>query len=119
MDRKGFSLLEVMVALAIIAISLVVILHCHSLSIQRTNQAKDILISSLLAQKKMAEAELLEFVAIGDAQGGFDEYPGFLWQRRIYNTPVEDFKKVVLLILWDEGENKRSTELVSFIAKMR
>ena len=119
MDKAGFTLLEVMIALAIITIALVTILYSHSLSIGRTTQARNILISSLLAQQKMAEAELLGFSAVDNAQGDFDEYPQFLWQRWVYKTPKDDFKKIVLRISWEDGQEKESTELISFLTKMR
>ena len=115
----GFTLLEVMIALAIIAIALVVILHSHSLSIGRTNQAKNIILSCLLAQKQMADIESLDFSALVSSKGGFEGYPQFSWQRSIYETPKEDFKKVVLSIAWDEGEGQASTEIVTFVTRMR
>lgn len=118
-NGAGFTLLEVMIALAIIAIALVVILHSHSLSIARTNQAKNIILSCLLAQKQMADIESLEFSALVNSKGGFEGYPQFSWQRSIYETPKEDFKKVALLISWDEGEGQASTEIVTFITRMR
>ena len=118
-DRKAFTLFEVMVALAIIAIALVVILHSHSLSIDRTNKAKDILVSCLLAQKKMADIDLLDFSSLTNEQGGFSGYPQFRWQRMIYETPKEDFKKVVFRVLWGEADDGQMTEIVSFVTRMK
>ena len=117
--QNGFTLLEIMVALSIIAISLVVILHSHSLSIERANKAKNILISSILAQRKMAETELVEFSALDNAQGHFEEYPQFSWQRMVYRTPMEDLKKIVLLVSWEDADSATSTELINFIAKTK
>ena len=53
--EQGFSLLEVMVSLAILSISLVAILNLHSGAVRMHNHAKFVSMATLLARSKMVE----------------------------------------------------------------
>lgn len=58
MSRKGFTLLEVVIALAILAVSLLVLVDAQSGSVLSTVESQKILTGTWLAQEKMAEASL-------------------------------------------------------------
>lgn len=58
MSRRGFTLLEVVIALAILAISLVVLVEAQGGAVLSTVEAQKMLTGSWLAQEKMAEAML-------------------------------------------------------------
>ena len=116
LTSKGFTLLEVMIALAIIATALVVLLHCYGLGVSMANESKNISLATMLAQEKMSEIELAGYPEIGESDGNFDErYPHFYWAQSISATPIEDLRRVRLIVAWDEG----SMELVSYIAKKK
>ena len=53
-QTAGFTLLEVLVAVAIVAIVLVTLLHLHARSLDATIHAQDLTTAVLLAQTKMA-----------------------------------------------------------------
>ena len=55
--EQGFSLLEVMVSLAILSISLVAILNLHSGAVRMHNHAKFLSLATLLARSKMVDIE--------------------------------------------------------------
>ncbi|MDF1562209.1 MAG: prepilin-type N-terminal cleavage/methylation domain-containing protein [Deltaproteobacteria bacterium] len=55
--QQGFSLLEVMVSLAILSISLVAILNLHSGAVRMHNHAKFVSMATLLARSKMVDVE--------------------------------------------------------------
>jgi len=117
--KQGFTLLEVMIALAIIAISLVVILHSHALSISRVNQAKNILVSSLLAEEQMAEVEMLGFSKLKNSSGVCVDYPGFHWKRIVSPTPFDEVKKAVVHIFWEAEGSEKDFKLETYISKMK
>ncbi|MFZ5481026.1 MAG: type IV pilus modification PilV family protein, partial [Myxococcota bacterium] len=56
--RRGFTLLEVVIALAILAVSLVVLVESQSSAVLVTVDAQRTLTGTWLAQEKMAEAML-------------------------------------------------------------
>ena len=57
-SRRGFSLLEVMVALAILTVSLVILAETQSSAVVLTNEAERMITATDLAQLKMTEAML-------------------------------------------------------------
>jgi prepilin-type N-terminal cleavage/methylation domain-containing protein len=58
-NRRGFSLLEVMVALAILTVSMILLAQTQSSAVLLTNEAEKVIVASDLARMKMTEALLL------------------------------------------------------------
>lgn len=57
-SRRGFSLLEVMVALAILVVSMVLLAQTQSSAVLLTNEAEEMIVATDLARMKMSEALL-------------------------------------------------------------
>lgn len=57
--RRGFTLLEVMIALGILVVSLVILMGTQTTAIEMTEEADRILVATQLAQEKLAEVRLL------------------------------------------------------------
>jgi general secretion pathway protein I len=55
---RGFTLLEVVIALAILAVGMTVLLQTQATAVVMTTEADKVRIGTLLAQEKMAECEL-------------------------------------------------------------
>jgi general secretion pathway protein I len=117
MDRKmgprkalqaGFTLLETMVAISIIAIVIVAIYQLHAQTIAMTIDSQFYAISPLLAQKKLAEIKLSPQDKLGDGAGDFgDAFPGYVWK-----TAVSDIESEVLGAV---AENMKQVDIsVSF-----
>jgi general secretion pathway protein I len=113
-DRKcrGFTLLEVMVAMAFIAITLMAVLDAQSGSLSRACEAKFSTTASLLAQKKIAELEIAKTEDLTSDSGEFgDDFPGYYWKL---TTEMPSFdsnenlsghlKQIDLTISWGEDE---------------
>jgi len=109
--QGGFTLLEVMVAVAIIAIALTALLGSHSQSISLAGEAKFYTTASLLAQKKMAELELAGFDDLVNDGGDFgEEFPGYRWEVKVDKADFEGFeemtkhiKQIDLALYYGEG----------------
>ncbi|MEJ2038346.1 MAG: prepilin-type N-terminal cleavage/methylation domain-containing protein [Desulfosarcinaceae bacterium] len=83
-DRRGFTLLEVMVALAILAITLTSIYRLHAQTMVMSARARFYSQAPMLAQAKLAEMERKGIENSEDASGDFgDEHPGYSWSVRI------------------------------------
>lgn len=86
MRRRGFSLLEVMVALSILALALVAISGVNANAFESSNYARYVTVATLLARGKMLDVEeKLRKDGFGDTDkeydGDFDAegYPGVKW----------------------------------------
>ena len=111
-ENRGFTLLEVMVAIALIAIALTAVLGSQSQSVSLAGEARFNTTATLLAQSKMAEIELQGPGDLTADSGDFDEdFPGYTWNLSVsnvmYDRPenVSDhLKQVDLTISWGEDE---------------
>jgi general secretion pathway protein I len=76
----GFTLLEVMVAMAVLAIVLVSVYRMHSQTLTMNTAARFYTQAPLLAQKKMAEVTTTSSSIFASDSGDFGEnYPGYSW----------------------------------------
>lgn len=123
--NAGFTLLEVMIALTIIAIVLVAVFGSQSQSLTLANEAKFNTTAALLAQRKMAEVETGESLNLSSASGDFGEdFPGYKWELNVGEVPlpgtgeVEYLKQVDLTILWgDQDQYQYRLRLYRFVPR--
>lgn len=114
---EGFTLLEVMIAVLIIATSFVVLLHSRNQSVMTADYASRVTIATLLASQKMGELEQDRTGLAGNDSGSFEDNPGYNWSTNISDTAYEQMKEVRVEVFWGEGKSKRSVELVNFVRK--
>ena len=111
-QKKGFTLLEVMVALSIIAIVLVSVYRMHAQTVSMNNEVRFYATAPMLAQIKMAEIESESLEDIGDDSGDYgDEFPDYRWNIVIDDVEstalgniAKDLKKIDLLISFNNDE---------------
>lgn len=108
-SRSGFTLLEVMVALAILAITLTVLYGSQSQSISIATEARFNTQASFLIGQKVAELQAGELEPY-NAEGDFgDDYPQYRWKMIIDDVmvtepeafeDVTDIRKVTFTVSW-------------------
>jgi general secretion pathway protein I len=92
---SGFTLLEVMIATAIIAIALVAALGSQSQSLSLASEAKFATTVAFLAQKKMAELEVQDVKDLSSDSGDFGEdFPGYRWESQVDDPTLEGLEKI-------------------------
>jgi type II secretion system protein I len=101
---RAFTLLEVMVAIAILGIALLGLLGLQHQSMQSVVRAQQTTRASMLAQAVMTEAELERFPDLGITSGDFESaFPGefrdFRWARNVEASGMfPDVRKVEVMI---------------------
>ncbi len=128
--KQGFTLIEIMVSVAILSIGLVLILQglTHSLNILRISQ--DNLKATLLAENKMAELEIkvkegkevfledldeeFEFEDM-DCVWGIKFSPVELEIEETFDRKYEDLNEVEAILSWKEGKRKGKVPLVTYM----
>lgn len=114
--EKGFTLLEVMVALAIIALTFPLILSLLNRQFGVHLWSERTTIGILLAQEKMVETELGGSPAIGYTRGDFGErYPSFRWEREIRSTLVEKVREVFVRVEWGIPAHQEEVTLTTYV----
>ena len=95
----GFTLLEVMIAMAILAIVLVAVYQSQSQSISMAGSSRFLTTASLLAQSRMAEIDAADPREVAAGSGDFgDDVPDYQWQVEIGETEIDLLKKIVLTV---------------------
>lgn len=112
--RRGFTLLEVMVAVSIIAIVMVSIVRLQGQTISMNETIRFYALAPLLAQSKLTEIILKPDDFEGEQSGDFgDDYPGYAWKAQTEPLTVEvpesatlELKKIDLLVILNDGQMK-------------
>lgn len=88
--HEGFTLLEIMVSLAIISLVLVSIYRMHAQTISMNYDARFYATAPFLAQLKISELENKSIEALADESGDFgNEHPGYRWTLEIQDVVSE------------------------------
>ena len=92
----GFTLLEVMIAVAIIAIALMAVLGSQSQGLSLAGESRFNRTATLLAQGKMAEVEAVKDQRdLSSGSGDFgDEFPGYTWQLSVQDVLFEGVERL-------------------------
>ena len=119
----GFTLIEVMVALAVVAIALVPLLRLHLLSLDATMRAQDLTMAVFLAQEKMAA--MPPFPEATEEEGTFadPEAKRFRWQTVVSEDEViltaqpVALRHIEVTVLWLDGQREQHYTLESYVAQ--
>ena len=92
---QGFTLLEVMIAVAVLAIALSAVLGLQSRSLTLAAESRFNTTASLLAQGKMAEAAVAGLGNLSSDSGDFgDLFSGYAWRLSVQNADLPGLEKM-------------------------
>ena len=109
---SGFTLLEVLIALAIMAIVLVSVYRLHSQTLSMATANRFYTQAPLLAQSKMAQLEASPAGSFSGESGDFGEkFPGYSWSvatedvsSEILGEIASDLKRIDVTVTLNENE---------------
>ena len=116
---NGFTLLEVMIALAIVGIALVTLIGLETRTIQLAERQQRVTQATLLAQEKMTEIETggQTIAGAGEREGSFDSpFELYRWTIDLEPTPLPAIEMVTVTVAWGDEKNNEQVDLTSFIA---
>ena len=115
---SAFTLLEVMIALAILSLVGVAFLRSQSSSVRLLDEANQMTMATLLAKEKMAELEGMGFPEAATKSGpGGERFPLFRWEQIVTPTEILGLRKSTVRVLWMDGTREKNLELTAFFAK--
>ncbi len=94
-NSQGFTLIEIMVALAVVAIVFVSFYKLFSQAISADGAARFYTVAPLLAQQKMDEINGGIISATDGETGAFENHAEYTWQARITDLTSESLGKAV------------------------
>ena len=109
---SGFTFLEVMVAVALLAIALIAVLGSQSQSVSLASEARFYTTVTLLAQGKMAEIEAKDLDTLSSDSGDFGEdFPNYSWNLKVSDVEIpgeeeayEHLRQIDLIVSWGQHE---------------
>lgn len=109
---QGFTLLEVMIAVAVLAIALSAVLGLQSRSLTLAAESRFHTTAALLAQGKMAEMAVAGMGSLTSDSGDFgDVFSGYTWRLSVQNADLPGLdkmkgrlKRIDLEVTCGEGE---------------
>lgn len=124
MKTKGFTLIEVLIAVAILGIGLTIIIELFSGALRLGRATEEYTKAVNYARMKMEEIAVKPVVEEGTEEGSFDDT--YRWQvevKKVDLLPLEnrpDFKppaqfyQIQIDVLWKSGTKERSTHIESY-----
>ena len=114
---KGFSLLEILVAFSILAVSLGILLKIFSSGVKTAMIAEEYTVATQIAESLMAKTGIEEPLVVGEYSG--TEVDKYHWRVTVENSPnpADDEEDAGLLavrviVQWgDNDRNRRAVEL--------
>ena len=123
-NEQGFSLLEVVVALTILAGGFLTVLNLFSGSVLSVDYSGQYLKAVTLANSKINELEMLNFQP-SEYSGKFKNEESYRWEVDIapHDSPLNapdsgiQLQEVLLKVLWEDLDQTRSVELATLHMK--
>ncbi len=103
-NRRGMTLLEVLVAMTILAVGIVGTVGAISALLRAHTAARDYSHAALLAHQVAAELERTATLDAGDLNGTFDNLSdGYTWAATVDATDARGLNGVHITVSWDDG----------------
>ena len=119
-NEKGFTLLEIIVSITILATAILTLIQMFSGSLNQAAQADRYLNGVYLAQQKFSQLELDNFES-EIIEVDFDNLDNYHWQLEIlpYESALNNeearinIQKISLRVYWEDGGQEKEVQLVS------
>ncbi|MBI3903317.1 MAG: type II secretion system minor pseudopilin GspI [Nitrosomonadales bacterium] len=119
--QRGFTLLEILVALAILAIALAAILRAAGAQTNHAEALRERLLADWVAQNRLAlHAARGDWIATG-MQNGEETQAGMrlLWREEINDTPNPAFRRIDVSVFAPDDEQHALRKLSGFLTSQR
>ena len=115
----GFTLIEIVVALAILSLALPALLRSFTMAARGQAVAENRTTALHLLKYRMAEIELAGYPDIGEEDGEFGENSRFRWQSQVMDMELEELEGLRLVkvtVSWQERGKERSLAMNTYIS---
>jgi len=114
-NRRGMTLLEVLVALSILAISFVILIRSHIQTVQVMAEGEITARAALLGKSVCARLEATGWRDIAARRGYEPGKPRLVYKTTVEKTAYPGIKKLIIRIFRDREEKKPLLELTRWM----
>ena len=118
-EKEGFTLVEILVTLAILAAVLPALLHVFASTARNQGLSDNSTTVLYLLKFRMAEIEMAGYPDVGEETGEFGNNTRYLWSsivEDIESEEVENVRKVQVTVTWQHRNRERSMSMNTYIA---
>lgn len=112
----GFTLIEILVSLAIMGLVLPIILMAFTNGARSRAISANRTTAAYLLRDRITEMEATGVPEIGDDAGEFEAGSIYTWQSSVASTDIEGLFDVTVTILWQERGEERSFSIRTYMA---
>ena len=118
-DRNGFTLIEIVVALAILSLALPTLLRSFTEAAKGQALAENRTTALYLLKFRMAAIETEGYPDIGEEDGEFGEDSRFQWHSEVQDVEseeIEGLRLVTITVTWQERGKERRIAASTYLA---
>lgn len=114
--QRGFSLLEVLVALAVLALALFALSRSAGVTIQAATHREEALLAGLVAGNVLAEIRLTEISPAPGRREGQQRQGDreFYWRANIADSDVPGIRRIDIAVALDPARDDTRVRLIGF-----
>lgn len=119
-SQRGFTLVEVLVTMALMAAVLPVAMRGIQIAISTASTSRHRVEAATLGQAKLTEIVAMSTIQLDSTElgssGDFGEaYPGYTWESRTVDDPTVTITHVTMTVHWSERGAQQSLDLSTMI----
>ena len=118
-EKNGFTLVEILVTLAILAAVLPALLHAFASAARNQGLSDNTTTALYLLKFRMAEIEMAGYPDVGDESGEFGNSTRYRWSsvvQDIESDEIENIRQVQVTVTWQHRNRERSMSMNTYIA---
>lgn len=116
---KGFTLLEVMLSMAVFSIAGLALLSTANTNITNLNSLEEKIVASWIASNQLVEVNLINKWPPDKEAKGSVELAGqqWYWQQKVLETADDDLRQLTIEVRIEEKSEQETSSLVTFVTK--
>ncbi len=125
MNRKGkdhgFTLLEIIICLGLIALVLVAVFHLQAQNLDLQSEAQFMTTATCLLQERLSQIQALEKIEEGTNSGDFGkDYPDYTYTQEVSEVPdTETLYKVRVAVILERDKASRDLWLETYLYRQK